>query len=67
VTSVDTLRPVGEHDDDRDRCLCGTVVVASWASEPRTAGDRIVERGSCTVCGLQLVRRPGERWSHIRG
>jgi len=35
-------------------------------------GDRVrnqgyVERFSCLNCGLQLVRRPGERWESIRG
>jgi len=26
-----------------------------------------VDRFSCLVCGLQLVRRPGQQWESIRG
>jgi hypothetical protein len=34
--------------------------------------DRVYEQGgvarfSCLTCGLQLVRRRGERWESIRG
>ncbi len=31
----------------------------------RPQGD--VDRFSCLVCGLQLVRRPGQEWESIRG
>ena len=35
--------------------------------EERVREQGGVDRFSCLVCGLQLVRRPGERWESIRG
>ena len=36
--------------------------------EERVVRDQgAVERAGCLACGLQLVRRRGERWEGIRG
>lgn len=50
--------------DELDQCLCGALVAPHWVSDH---DDRPLERGSCTSCGLQLVRWRGELWRHIRG
>jgi phosphinothricin acetyltransferase len=51
-------RPV---DDDVPCPECATPVPA------RPTGPTGLLRGSCTGCGLQLVRRDGEGWREIRG
>jgi hypothetical protein len=56
-----------DEDEERDRCICGALVGPHWQSEPHDASARGLERGSCTACGLQLIRFEGERWRHIRG
>jgi ribosomal protein L37AE/L43A len=57
--------PVSDAPPTVDDCpSCGTAV------PPRAVDGvegRPVERGSCTGCGLQLVRRRGEGWREIRG
>lgn len=57
----------GEKSPDRlDRCICGTLVAPHWVGEADGSGAQL-ERGSCLACGLQLVRRSGDLWHHIRG
>jgi hypothetical protein len=55
------------ESDDRDRCICDTPVAPHWTAIDDDAEGRHLQRGSCTACGLQLVRFEGERWRHIRG
>jgi transposase-like protein len=49
--------------DDRVSCPgCGAPV-----DEKRVREQGDAERFSCLGCGLQLVRRRGQRWESIRG
>jgi len=41
---------------------CGAAI-----DEQRVRDHGTVEHFSCLSCGLQLVRRRGERWESIRG
>jgi hypothetical protein len=49
--------------DDRECCPgCDTPIDDAHV---RDHGD--IQHFSCLACGLQLVRRPGDRWESIRG
>jgi Zn ribbon nucleic-acid-binding protein len=65
VTQVRT-HPDPDHTGavtDTARCPgCDTAI-----DEQRVREQGGVERFSCLACGLQLVRRPHQRWESIRG